>query len=156
MDITLMMVGKTTEKHINEGIAIYVSRLKHYVPFKMVVLPVSRSSGVSSARRIKNEEAEGIVRYLKPDDYLVLLDERGKEYTSAGFADFLQGKMNSGLRNLVFLVGGPYGFDESIVARANGMLSLSLMTFPHQMVRLFFIEQLYRAMTILRNEGYHH
>lgn len=154
MEIRLIVVGKTRAANIAEAIEEYVSRIGHYVPFGMDVVPDVRTKVGEAAQ--KAAEGVQILKNIGASDSLVLLDERGREYTSVEYASFLQKKMASGLRRLVFAVGGPYGFSEEVYGRADGMLSLSKMTFPHELVRLFFVEQTYRAMTILRGEPYHH
>jgi 23S rRNA (pseudouridine1915-N3)-methyltransferase len=156
MKIILVLNGKTEDEHIIKGFAVYEQRLKRYITFETVVIPALKNTKALSIGQQKQKEGELILKGLQSSDKLILLDENGKEYNSEGFADFLQQQMNSGIKNLVFVVGGPYGFSEEVYKRANGKLSLSRMTFSHQMVRLFFIEQVYRAMTILKNEPYHH
>lgn len=156
MQITLIAIGKTDRSELEQLIALYEKRLKHYIKFEFVVLPdVKNSKNLSEAQQ-KEKEGELILGQLQPTDTLVLLDENGKQYTSLDFAQFLQKKMNSGLKNLVLAIGGPYGFSDAVYAKCNGKISLSKMTFSHQMVRLFLVEQLYRGFTILRNEPYHH
>jgi 23S rRNA (pseudouridine1915-N3)-methyltransferase len=155
MKITLLVVGKTTDAHIETLIQDYQKRLTHYVPFSMVVIPELKNTKSLTMEQQKLAEGELILRNLTPSTDMILLDERGREYRSVEFADFLQKKMSSG-RDVVFVVGGPYGFSHNVYDRANGKISLSQMTFSHQMVRLFFVEQIYRAMTILRGEPYHH
>jgi len=156
MQIKLLALGKTDNKAIQDLIEDYSSRLGHYIRFEMEVIPDLKQSKSLSEALQKEKEGELILKKLSSSDELILLDERGKTYSSLEFSDYLQKKMNSGLKQLVFLIGGPYGFSEAVYARANGKISLSKMTFSHQMVRLFFIEQLYRGFTILRNEPYHH
>jgi 23S rRNA (pseudouridine1915-N3)-methyltransferase len=155
MKITLLVVGKTMDAHIEALIQDYQKRLTHYVPFSMVVIPELKNTKSLTMEQQKLAEGELILRNLTPSTDMILLDERGREYRSVEFADFLQKKMSSG-RDVVFVVGGPYGFSQNVYDRANGKISLSQMTFSHQMVRLFFVEQIYRAMTILRGEPYHH
>lgn len=155
MKITLLVVGKTTDSHIEALINDYQRRLVHYVPFALQVIPELKNTKALTAEQQKQAEGELILRQITSATDLVLLDEHGKEYRSIEYADYVQKKMSSG-RDLVFVVGGPYGFSNAVYARANGKISLSKMTFSHQMVRLFFVEQLYRAMTILRGEPYHH
>lgn len=155
MKITLLVVGKTTDAHIETLIQDYQKRLTHYVPFSMVVIPELKNTKSLTMEQQKLAEGELILRNLTPSTDMILLDERGREYRSVEFADFLQKKMSSG-RDVIFVVGGPYGFSQNVYDRANGKISLSQMTFSHQMVRLFFVEQIYRAMTILRGEPYHH
>ncbi len=155
MRITLLVVGKTTDTHIETLIQDYQKRLAHYVPFALQVIPELKNTKSLTPEQQKQAEGELILRTVTASTDLVLLDEHGKEFRSIEFADYVQKRMSSG-RDVVFVVGGPYGFSEAVYARANGKISLSKMTFSHQMVRLFFVEQLYRAMTILRGEPYHH
>lgn len=156
MDITLLTVGKTTTPYIVAGIEEYMRRLKRYVPFSMVPLPDIRNTRNLSEEQQKLAEGRLILDFLTPSDLVILLDERGREYTSRKFAEWVERSMASGRKRLVFVVGGPYGFSKDVYDRAEGKISLSQMTFSHEMVRLFFVEQIYRAMTILRNEPYHH
>ncbi len=156
MKITFLVTGKTEESYLKTGIDKYLSRLKHYVPFKLVELPELKDTKSKSEEQQKSAEAELILKQLDPTDYLVLLDEAGKSLSSVGFANFFEKKQLANTRHLVFLVGGPYGFDKTIYERAAEKISLSAMTFSHQMVRLFFIEQVYRAFTIMKREPYHH
>jgi 23S rRNA (pseudouridine1915-N3)-methyltransferase len=155
MKITLLVVGKTTDTHIEKLIQEYQKRLVHYVPFALTVIPELKNTKSLTSQQQKQVEGELILKYITPSTEMILLDERGSEFRSIEFADFLQKKMSSG-RDVVFVVGGPYGFSENVYQRANAKISLSKMTFSHQMVRLFFVEQIYRAMTILRSEPYHH
>ena len=155
MKITLLVVGKTTDTHIELLIQEYQKRLAHYIPFNIQVIPELRNTKALTPEQQKQTEGELILRTINSSTDLVLLDEHGKEFRSIEFADYVQKRMSSG-RDVVFVVGGPYGFSEAVYQRANGKISLSKMTFSHQMVRLFFVEQLYRAMTILRGEPYHH
>lgn len=155
MKITLLVVGKTTDTHIEMLIQEYKKRLTHYLPFALQVIPELKNTKSLTPEQQKQAEGELILRAITPNADLVLLDEHGKEYRSIEFADYLQKRMSSG-RDVVFVVGGPYGFSDSVYQCANGKISLSKMTFSHQMVRLFFVEQIYRAMTILRGEPYHH
>lgn len=156
MQITLITIGKTDKVELEQLIALYEKRLKHYIKFEFVVLPDIKNSKNLSEAQQKEKEGELILSQLQPTDTLILLDEKGKQYSSLEFADYLQKKMNSGLKNLVLAIGGPYGFSDAVYAKCNGKISLSKMTFSHQMVRLFLVEQLYRGFTILRNEPYHH
>jgi 23S rRNA (pseudouridine1915-N3)-methyltransferase len=156
MQIKLLALGKTDNKAIQELIDEYTTRLGHYIRFELEVIPDLKHTKSLSETVQKEKEGELILKKLLPTDDLLLLDERGKSYTSLEFSDFLQKKMNSGLRQLVLVIGGPYGFSEEVYTRANGKISLSKMTFSHQMIRPFVVEQLYRAMTIQRNEPYHH
>jgi 23S rRNA (pseudouridine1915-N3)-methyltransferase len=155
MKITLLVVGKTTSAPIESLIQEYQKRLTNYIPFALQVIPELKNTKALTPDQQKQAEGELILRAVAQNADLVLLDERGKEYRSIEFADYIQKKMSSG-RDVVFVVGGPYGFSEAVYQRANGKISLSKMTFSHQMVRLFFVEQIYRAMTILRGEPYHH
>ena len=155
MNIKLIVVGKTDEKYLQQGIDVYVSRLKHYVNFEMVVIPALKDQKGASPEEVKEREAALLLRQLEKCDRVVLLDEHGEQHTSVDFAQYIQKQMNAGVRNLAFVVGGAFGFAPSVYAAASGKVSLSKMTFNHQMVRLFFVEQLYRAFTILRHEPYH-
>ena len=156
MKITLIAIGKTEDKYLIEGIDKYLNRLKHYINFNMVIIPdVKNTKNLTEAQQ-KTKEAELILKQLNNSDVVVLLDEKGKKYTSVQYSQYINKQMVGSVQNLVFIIGGPYGFDESIYKRANSSISLSDMTFSHQMVRLFFVEQLYRAFTILKNEPYHH
>ena len=155
MRINLLVVVKTTDSRIVSLIDDYQNRLKHYVPFSLEVLPELRNAKSLSEEQQKTAEGEMILKAVSAAEEMILLDEHGKEFRSMEFSAYLQKKMSAG-RDIVFVVGGPYGFSEAAYARANGKISLSKMTFSHQMVRLFFVEQIYRAMTILRHEPYHH
>lgn len=156
MKIKLLVVGKTEEEYLREGISVYEARIKRYLPFENIVLSALKNTKNMSVTEQKKREGGMILQAVGASDTVVLLDEAGKLHTSAEFAQLLRQHMNSGIKNLIFVIGGPYGFSEEVYKRANGKLSLSRMTFSHQMVRLFFAEQLYRAMTILNNEPYHH
>ena len=156
MEISLIVIGKTNARYLQEGIDEYIKRLKHYIPYSITVLPDIKNTKKLTEEQQKEAEGKLMLDALKPGDFLVLLDERGKEFTSVAFADYLQRKMNAGLRRLVFVIGGPYGFSQSVYDRADEKISLSKMTFSHEMIRLFFTEQVYRAMTIQRGEPYHH
>ncbi|MFT4697484.1 MAG: 23S rRNA (pseudouridine1915-N3)-methyltransferase [Flavobacteriaceae bacterium] len=156
MKITLLAIGKTDQKQIDQLIEEYTKRLNFYVSFTFTVIPDIKNVKNLSESQQKQAEGNEILKRISTSDTLVLLDENGKAYSSIGFSEFLQKKMNSGIKNVVFVIGGPYGFSEDIYIRSNGKISLSSMTFSHQMVRLFFIEQLYRGFTILKNEPYHH
>ena len=156
MKIVLLTIGKTSEKYLIEGIAQYQKRLKHYTQFEMLeILNIKNAKNFSNAELMK-KEGELILKQLQSSDHLVLLDDKGKDFTSLKFSEKLQGWMLSGKKRLVFVVGGAYGFSKEVYARGNEKLSLSKMTFSHQMVRLFFVEQIYRGYTILNNEPYHH
>lgn len=156
MDIVLLTVGKTTISFVNEAIAEYEKRLKRYVPFNIVSIPDIKNTKSLTEEKQKQAEGEQILQRLSSGDFVVLLDERGKEFTSMEFAEYLQKQMSAGRKRTVFVVGGPYGFSREVYERADGKVSLSRMTFNHEMVRAFFTEQVYRAMTILRGEPYHH
>ena len=156
MHITLLTVGKTDIPWVREGLEMYVSRLGHYVPFSLKEIPELKGVSALGREQIKVREGELILRQLRPADEVVLLDEHGKEFRSLELADWLGRRLNASGRDLVFVVGGAYGFSDAVYARADGKLSLSKMTFSHQLVRTIFAEQLYRAFTILRGEPYHH
>ncbi len=156
MKITLFAIGKTDDKNIIALTEMFSKRLSHYINFTFEVIPDIKNSKNLTETQQKVTEGNEILKKITNSDTVILLDENGKTHSSVEFSKYLQKKMNSGLKNLVFVIGGPYGFSEEIYARANGKISLSLMTFSHQMVRPFFIEQLYRGFTILRNEPYHH
>lgn len=155
MKIILLLVGKTTNKHIGACINDYVERIGHYVPFELQVIPELKQTKHLTEAQQKQMEGELLLRALQPTDDVVLLDERGKELRSMEFARWIEQKQHTA-RRLVFIIGGPYGFSPDLYARAKEMLSLSRMTFSHQMVRLFFTEQIYRACTIIKGEPYHH
>ena len=156
MIITLIAIGRTDNKELQYLIEAYSKRLKHYVKFELELLPDIKNSKNISEKEQKKKEGELIISRIKNADTVILLDENGTNYNSIQFANYMQKHMNSGIKKLIFVVGGPYGFSPPVYSRANGKLSLSKMTFSHQMVRLFITEQLYRAFTILRNEPYHH
>lgn len=156
MNILLILIGKTDENYIETGLSEYLKRLKKYVNFEIFIIPRNKNSKNLSENEQKKYESKKIMEKISKSDYLVLLDEKGKSRSSTEFADFLNNRMSSGIKNLVFLIGGPYGVDNSVYERANYKLSLSKMTFSHQIIRLFFLEQIYRAFTILNNEPYHH
>ena len=156
MNIKLIAVGKTDNSALQQLINTYEKRLSYYINFELQLLPDIKNNKSLSEEQQKIKEGELILSYVEPSHHLILLDERGKEYTSIAFADELQKKMNTGIKQLTFVIGGPYGFSQAVYQRANSKLSLSKLTFSHQMIRLFFVEQLYRAFTILRNEPYHH
>lgn len=156
MQIKLIAIGKTDNKELELLIHEYVKRLSFYTKFELEIIPDIKNSKNLSESAQKEKEGELILKKVQQSDDLILLDERGKQYSSVGFSEYLQKKMNTGLKTLIFVIGGPYGFSDVVYQRANGKISLSSMTFSHQMVRLFFVEQIYRAHTILRNEPYHH
>lgn len=155
MKIKLIVVSKTDVPYIQAGIDEYAGRLRHYCDFELAVIPALKNAGTLRPEELKEREGQLILKQLDKIDMAVLLDEHGKEYTSVGFAEYLQKQMNSGVRTLAFVIGGAYGFSPAVYAAAQHKISLSQMTFNHQMVRLFFVEQLYRAHTILRHEKYH-
>ena len=155
MEVELCVIGKTAERYLQDGIGLYAKRLKHYLKFSLHVIPALRHSAKLSRDEIRKREASRILEHLKPGDHLVLLDERGKRLTSVKFAEMMEGRMHQSGQRVVFLVGGAYGVAAEVKARANLMLSFSDMTLSHQLIRLFFVEQLYRAMTILKNQPYH-
>ena len=156
MKIKLLAIGKTDSKALNELISDYSKRLNRYLSFDLEIIPDIKNSKNLSETEQMQKEAKAILARLDQGDHLILLDERGKEYNSITFSKFLQQQMNAGIRKLVFVIGGPYGLDPLLKQRANGSWSLSQLTFSHQMIRLFATEQLYRAMTILNNQPYHH
>ena len=156
METVLITVGKTRAPFVRDGIEAYAGRLRHYLQFSINELPDIKASGNLSQKEIKDKEGRLILDRIISSDYVVLLDEKGDEYTSEAFADRMRKLMNSGRKRIVFVVGGPYGFSGDVYNRADAKLSLSKMTFNHEMVRMFFVEQIYRAMTILRGEPYHH
>jgi 23S rRNA (pseudouridine1915-N3)-methyltransferase len=156
MKITLIAVGKTEDKYLIEGIDKYLNRLKHYINFSVLIIPDIKNTKNLTESQQKSKEAELISKQINPTDVVILLDEKGKKHSSVSFSDYLNKQMIGSVQHLVFIIGGPYGFDETIYKRANTSISLSDMTFSHQMVRLFFVEQLYRAFSILKNEPYHH
>lgn len=155
MKTALILVGKTQNKHFAVGIDDYVARINHYMPFELKTIPELKNTKSLTEAQQKEREGEFILRQLQPSDTLVLLDERGTEHRSVEFAAWLQAKQQTA-RRLVFAIGGPYGFSQAVHARANDKVSLSRMTFSHQMVRLVFTEQIYRACTIIKGEPYHH
>jgi len=156
MKITLIAIGRTVEKHYITAINDYIERTKHFVPFTMEVIPELKNTKSLSMDQQKDKEGELILKAFQPGDYIVLLDEYGKEYRSLDFAYWVEKKMANVGKRLVFVIGGPYGFSQKVFQAANEKISLSKMTFSHQMVRLIFVEQLYRAMTILNGGPYHH
>jgi 23S rRNA (pseudouridine1915-N3)-methyltransferase len=156
MTIRLIAIGKTDNRELTLLLDTYIKRLSFYIKFSLEIIPDIKNSKNLSEGQQKQKEGELILNRLNPTDVLILLDENGKHFDSIGFSSYLQKHMNSGIKHLVFIIGGPYGFSEEIYKKANGKISLSKMTFSHQMIRLFFIEQLYRGFTILKNEPYHH
>lgn len=156
MKIKLLAIGKTDNLHLQQLIDDYSKRLGFYISFEIQIIQDLKNTKSLSEIQQKEKEGNLILKQIDPSDDVILLDENGKNYTSIDFSDFLQKKMNSGIKNLIFIIGGPYGFSPEMYQRAHGKIALSSMTFSHQMVRLFFIEQLYRGFTILKNEPYHH
>lgn len=156
MQLTVIAVGKTDQRELNNLIGNYISRLGKYISFNFDIIPDVKASKSRSIEQQKISEGEEIIARLKPTDFVVLFDEHGKTYTSREFAEKIERRMNESLKRLVFVIGGPYGFSKAVYERANSLLSLSKMTFSHQMVRLFAVEQIYRAFTILNKEPYHH
>jgi 23S rRNA (pseudouridine1915-N3)-methyltransferase len=156
MKIKLLAIGKTDDKNLQQLIETYQNRLKHYIKFEIAIIPDIKNVKNLSKNQQKEKEGELILKQLQPTDQLILLDEKGKEFRSIEFSKFLQKKMNSGIKQLVLVIGGPYGFSDAVYKKANGKISFSKMTFSHQMIRLFVVEQLYRGFSILKNEPYHH
>ncbi len=156
MKITLLTVGKTDKDWVKQGIDIYVSRMKHYFPFAITEIPELKNASSLSEDQIKTKEGELILKNIKPTEDVILLDERGREFSSMEFAKVLQDKISYTGKDIVFVIGGAYGFSEAVRQRSNSKISLSRMTFSHQMVRAIFVEQLYRAFTIMKGEPYHH
>jgi 23S rRNA (pseudouridine1915-N3)-methyltransferase len=156
MNIKLISIGKTDDKALDQLIQSYLSRLKHYINFEFEIIPDIKNRKQLSKSQQKVKEGVLLLKALQKSDYVVLLDEKGSAFSSTEFAGFLEKKMLSGIKTLVFIIGGPYGFSPEIYNRSNQKISFSKMTFSHQMIRLFFVEQIYRGFTILKNEPYHH
>ena len=156
MKTELWLIGKTSFPYLNEGMGIYQKRLKHYLSFHLHIIPDIKNRKNLKEEQIKQKEGNEILKKLNPSDCLILLDENGKNYDSVAFSKFLDQKFQHSHKRLIFQIGGAYGFSDAVYQRANAKISLSKMTFSHQMVRLIFLEQLYRGMTILRGEPYHH
>src|SRR5882724_81796 len=156
MKISFWSIGKNNEAYIKTGVEEFTQRISNYFKVEWTIIPVPKNAGMLSKIDLKKKEAEIIIEWLSKDDYLVALDERGKQMSSEGLADFIQARANQRVKNLVFIIGGAYGLDEAVLNRANYKWSLSLLTFPHQLVRLILAEQVYRACSILKNEKYHH
>ena len=156
MKITLLTVGKTDKDWVKQGMEIYVSRLKHYIPFSVVEIPELKNVSALTKDQIKVREGELILKNIKPADDLILLDERGREYSSVELAKVIQDKITYAGKDIVYVIGGAYGFSDAVYKRADSKMSLSRMTFSHQMVRAIFAEQIYRAFTIIKGEPYHH
>ena len=156
MKIKLLAIGKTDDKNLQTLIEAYQNRLKHYINFEIdVIADIKNVKNLTEAQQ-KEKEGELILKKLTATDVLILLDEKGTQFSSVAFSEYLQKKLNAGVKQLVLVIGGPYGFSEAVYQQAQGKISLSKMTFSHQMIRLFVVEQLYRANTILKNEPYHH
>lgn len=156
MKIKLLAIGKTDDKNLSALIQTYQNRLKHYIKFEFEIIPDLKNAKNLSEAQQKEKEGELLLKKLQPTDQVLLLDDKGKDFTSMEFSKFLQKKMNSGIKTLVFIIGGPYGFSDAVYKNAQGKVSFSKMTFSHQMIRVFVVEQIYRAFTILKNEPYHH
>ena len=156
MKVSLYLIGKTDEGFVKTAVDLFEKRLKHYLPFSIITLPDIKNAGKISQLELKTKEGELLLKQFNNADLVVLLDDKGKQYTSVEFAAYFQQQMNSGVKNLCFVIGGAFGFSDAVYARANSKLSLSKMTFTHQMIRILFVEQCYRAMTILKGESYHH
>ena len=156
MTIKLLCIGKTDNRELKQLIEVYKNRLQFYNKFEIDIIPDLKKTKSLDENQQKEKEGEFILAKVQNSDFLVLLDENGKEFSSEKFSAYIQKRLNSGLKQLIFVIGGPYGFSEAVYQRADSKVALSQMTFSHQMVRLFFTEQLYRAFTILKNEPYHH
>ena len=156
MKVSFIFVGKTEEGFVKAACEQYEKRLKHYLPFQFLIIPDIKQGGKMSQVELKNKEGELILKQLQPSDVVMLLDDKGKQFTSLEFSNYLQQQMNAGIKNLCFVVGGAFGFSDAVYARANGKISFSKMTFTHQMIRMLLLEQCYRGMTILKGESYHH
>ena len=156
MKIKLIVIGKTDSNELNQLIQTYLKRLQHYIKMELEIVPDIKNRKQLSEKLQKEKEGELLLKSLKNTDVVVLLDEKGRQFRSVEFSNYLQDKMNASTKQLVFIIGGPYGFSDTIYKRATSKISLSKMTFSHQMIRLFMVEQIYRAFTILRNEPYHH
>ena len=156
MKIKLLAIGRTDDKNLQILIQTYQKRLKHYINFELVIIPDIKNTKNLSKNQQKEKEGDLLLKEFRSTDQIILLDEKGQEFRSIDFSKFLQKKMNSGIKQLVFVIGGPYGFSDKIYQKSNGKVSFSKMTFSHQMIRLFIVEQIYRAFTILKNEPYHH
>ena len=156
MKIWFWSIGKAHDSYVKEGIAEFTKRISKYFPVEWTIIPVPKNAGMLSEMDLKKREGETVLQWLKPDDYLIALDEHGKQFSSEGLSDFLQERASASTKNLVFLIGGAFGLDAAVLKRAQMKWSLSQLTFPHQLVRLILAEQVYRACTILQNEKYHH
>ena len=156
MKIALWTIGKNNEPYLKAGIDEFTKRISRYFPVEWIIIPVPKNAGMLSEMDLKKKEAETILQWLRPEDYLIALDEKGKQLSSEGLAQFLQTRSNESVKNIIFLIGGAFGLDNQVLSKAKFTWSLSSLTFPHQLVRLILAEQIYRACTILRNEKYHH
>jgi 23S rRNA (pseudouridine1915-N3)-methyltransferase len=156
MKILVIFVGKTSDDHLDILIKKYVQRINKYATFDIVVTKELKSQNFSSVEELKKMEGSLLSKYIEPGDFIILLDEKGKEMTSIEFSKFVESQITRNIRRLIFIIGGAYGFSDEIYHRSNFLLSMSRMTFSHQMIRLFFVEQLYRAFTIMKGEPYHH
>lgn len=156
MKIWFWSIGKAHDSYVKEGIAEFTKRISKYFPVEWTIIPVPKNAGMLSEMDLKKKEGETILQWLKPDDYLIALDEHGKQFSSESLSDFLQERGSASTKNIVFLIGGAFGLDAAVLKRAQLKWSLSQLTFPHQLVRLILAEQVYRACTILKNEKYHH
>jgi 23S rRNA (pseudouridine1915-N3)-methyltransferase len=156
MKIWFWSIGKAHDSYVKEGVAEFTKRISKYFSVEWTIIPVPKNAGMLSEMDLKKREGETILQWLKPDDYLIALDEHGKQFSSEGLSDFLQERASASTKNLVFLIGGAFGLDAAVLKRAQVKWSLSQLTFPHQLVRLILAEQVYRACTILQNEKYHH
>jgi len=156
MKIHFWSIGKAHEAHVKDGIDMFTKRISHYYPVEWNIIPVPKNAGMLSEMDLKKREGEMIIGFLQKEDHLVLLDERGKQFSSEALAAFIQSRANESTQRLIFLIGGAYGVSDAVKKRANHTWSLSQLVFPHQLVRLILAEQVYRACTILRNEKYHH
>jgi len=156
MKIEFWVIGKTSFAYLTEGMQLYEKRIKRYLPFNCIVIPDVKNAKNLSQEELKKKEGQLILKKLEKNDWLILLDENGKTFSSIKFSKWLEQQLQHSARRMIFIVGGAYGFSEEVYSRANGKISLSSMTFSHQMIRLFFLEQFYRALTIMKNEPYHH
>ncbi len=156
MKVIFIQVGQTDQAYLREGISIFESRIRHYIPIEVIIIPATKGGAKKDIEQLKESEGERILNNYKPGDYVVLLDERGDQFSSRKFAVFMEEKMVTGLKRILFISGGAYGVSRQVYERADRVLSISKMTFSHQMIRLIFFEQLYRAMTILKGDPYHH
>jgi 23S rRNA (pseudouridine1915-N3)-methyltransferase len=156
MKIQVWVVGKTTQPFVEQGLVEFFGRIEHYIPFEMQVIPGIKNAKSLSFEQVKEKEGENILKLIQPGDCIVLLDEHGKDFSSRQLAEYLERKMHTVSKSLIFIVGGAYGFSQKVQATAQEKISLSKMTFSHQLIRLIFAEQLYRALTLLHNEPYHH